>query len=306
MDTEDDRDRGATGPVHLLVVAAVLVALVAGAAVAGPCFTRIVDTVRRTVVALEPLFRPGGSATPPAGATSAPSRAARGHHGAAPGTPTASAGSRTSTANPLTAAVRADAGSIVRVTGIAAACSQEQEGSGFVVSASHVVTNAHVVQGLRVARVQIAGAGRRYPARVVFYDPTIDLALLDVPGLPARPLPISTGSTAPGTGVVAAGFPLGGPLRLSTGTVQAEGLEAGPAVGSVPPRRRPIYQLSVVVKPGNSGGPLLTSDGQVVGVVFARGGTRTPTGFAITAATAFDDVRAALTATRPVNAGTCS
>ncbi len=308
MKTDEDRDAGAGAFVHLLVVAAVLVALVAGLGIAVPSVTRIVDTVRGVVTTLEPLLRSGGESAPTSHGRSAPARSAgasRRPHPAGPGTAAGSTRSRTSTANPLTAAVRADAQGIVRITGIAAACSVEQEGSGFVVSPDHVVTNAHVVQGLRAPRLQIAGAGTRYPARVVFYDPGIDIAVLDVPGLPARPLSISTAVAAPGTAVVAAGFPLGGPLRLSTGSVRAEGLEVGPAVGSATPRRRPVYELSVVVKPGNSGGPLLTSDGHVVGIVFARGGTRTPTGFAITSGAAFADVRGALAATRPVSTGTC-
>jgi S1-C subfamily serine protease len=162
-----------------------------------------------------------------------------------------------------------------------------------------------VVHGLRSPRVQITGTGSHYVARVVFYDPRIDLALLDVPGLPARPLQVSTVTLDAGSAAVAAGFPEGGPFTLSTGSVQAEGLDAGPAVGTATPRRRPVYQLSMSVKPGDSGGPLLARDGWVAGVVFARGSSRTPTGFAITSAAALDDVRAALTATRPVSTGSC-
>jgi S1-C subfamily serine protease len=201
--------------------------------------------------------------------------------------------------------VRSDAGSIVRIVGIAPACSLEQEGSGFVVSLHHVVTSAHVVRGLPSPRVQIAGTGDRYPAHVVFYDPRIDLAVLDVPGLPARPLPISAVPLPPGAAAVAAGFPLDGPFTLTAGHVQSQQLDAGPAVGAVRPRQRAVYQLAVVVRPGNSGGPLLTPDGQVAGIVFARGSSRTPVGFAITSPAVAAEVRPALDATRPVGTGSC-
>ena len=206
----------------------------------------------------------------------------------------------------ITAAVRADADGIVRVTGVAAACSVEQEGSGFVVSTEHVVTNAHVVQGLRFPRVQVAGVGGRYRARVVLYDPGVDLAVLDVPGLPARPLPVEKDGVRRGSLAVVAGFPLNGPLTLSPGRVQAEALDAGPQVGITKPRPRPVYQLSAAVKPGNSGGPLLAPDGDVVGVVFARS-TRGPrSGFAIVSSAVLGVVAKAVDATTPVSTGRCS
>jgi S1-C subfamily serine protease len=305
------RDRGHLGLVHLVVVAAVIAGILAGFAVAVPYATRLVTVVRGTIAAL---------AGPAASSASGPARASSGggpstpsgrrHAHTGPGRSTRSgttepgtqASSKTST-NPITAAVRGDARGIVRIAGVAAACSLEQEGSGFVVSLDHVLTNAHVVHGLRSPRVQIGGTGYRYPARVVFYDPAIDLAVLDVPGLPARPLPISTAPLPPGTAAVAAGFPLDGPFTLSTGSVQGQALDAGPPVGATRPRERPVYQLSVLVRPGNSGGPLLTSDGRVAGVVFARGKSRTPIGFAITSSAALDDVGPSLAATRTVSTG---
>ncbi|HVN10539.1 MAG TPA: trypsin-like peptidase domain-containing protein, partial [Kineosporiaceae bacterium] len=87
---------------------------------------------------------------------------------------------------------------------MALACSVEQQGSGFMISPEHVVTNAHVVQGLRGTSVQIGGVGRHYRARVVLFDPGVDLAVLDVPGLPARPLTVATVDPARGDAVVAA------------------------------------------------------------------------------------------------------
>ena len=309
------RDAGSVRLAHVVVGAAAVVGVLTGFATAVPYATRIATTVRGAVVALAPL-RAGtastpdgtpaeGSASAPAGRRHAPS----GPSGAADSTAgTTGTGARSRTTagkNPITAAVRADAQGVVRVTGVAPACSLEQEGSGFVVSPDHVLTNAHVVHGLRYPRVQIGGSGYRYPGRVVFYDPGVDLAVLDVPGLPARPLPISQVPMPTGKRAVAAGFPLDGPLTLSTGTIQRQGMDAGPPVGGAPARGRPVYQLSIVVRPGNSGGPLLASDGRVVGVVFARGSTRTPIGFAITSEAALADVQPGLTASRRVSTGAC-
>jgi S1-C subfamily serine protease len=306
------RDSGHAGLVHLAVIAAVLVGVLAGFAVAVPYATRVATLVRETVTA----FLKAGAreeSAPPHGSTSGSPHIRAPRH--APSRPGGSAGSRstgpgtatssTTSTNPITAAVRADVQGIVRIVGVAPACSLEQEGSGFVVSLDHVLTNAHVVHGLHAPRVQIGGAGYRYAAHVVFYDPSIDLAVLDVPGLPARPLPISTVTLPTRTAAVAAGFPLNGPFTLSTGHVQGHGLDVGPPVGTARPRQRPVYQLSVLVRPGNSGGPLLTADGRVAGVVFARGSTRTPTGFAITSEAALAAARSALAATRPVSTGSC-
>ena len=65
--------------------------------------------------------------------------------------------------------------SVVRVTGVAVACRRGQEGSGWVVAPGKVVTNAHVVAGMREAAVQVAGVGREYPAQIVVFDPERDL-----------------------------------------------------------------------------------------------------------------------------------
>jgi hypothetical protein len=305
-------DRGHIGLMHLAVVAAVLVGVLAGFAVAVPSATRLATLVRDAAAALagpgaKAASAPAEGAATGSRSTHSPRRHGRTGSGGSASSrttgPGAQTGAKTPT-NPITEAVRADARGIVRIVGVAPACSLEQEGSGFVVSRDHVLTNAHVVHGLRSPRVQIGGTGHRYPAHVVFYDPGVDLALLDVPGLPAEPLPISTAPLPAGTAAVAAGFPLDGPFTLSRGSVQSQQLDAGPAVGTARPRQRPVYRVSVVVRPGNSGGPL-PADGRVAGVVFARGSTRTPIGFAITTGAALADVRPAMAATRTVSTGSC-
>ena len=84
--------------------------------------------------------------------------------------------------------MRDAAASIIKITGVAAACNRGQEGSGWVVARERVVTNAHVVAGMETATLRIHGTGRSYTGRVVIFDAKRDLAVLAVPGLPADPL----------------------------------------------------------------------------------------------------------------------
>ncbi|HET8970327.1 MAG TPA: MarP family serine protease, partial [Candidatus Nanopelagicales bacterium] len=117
------------------------------------------------------------------------------------------------------AGVQQAASSIVRVTGVAVACRRGQEGSGWVVAPGRVVTNAHVVAGMREASVQVGGVGREYAAQIVVFDPERDLAVLAVDGLNAPPLRLG-GTLATGNEAVVAGFPLDGPYRLDAARVR--------------------------------------------------------------------------------------
>ena len=97
--------------------------------------------------------------------------------------------------------------SVVRVTGIA--CGLGIEGSGWIAGKGLVVTNAHVVSGIRRPRVDRVD-GSAYASTVVGFDPQNDLAVLRVPGLPGRPLVLA--EPARGTAVALVGYPENGPL----------------------------------------------------------------------------------------------
>ena len=168
-----------------------------------------------------------------------------------------------------------------------------------------VVTNAHVVAGMSRPRVRVGGAGPAYQGRVVVFDPVRDLAVVDVPGLPAPALPRAA-DLSRGDSAVVAGFPLDGPYRLDAARVR-EVLEArGEDIYGQGPSVREVYSLYARVRPGNSGGPLLSPSGEVVGIVFAKSLDADDTGYALTMDEARPVLDAARTATRPVDVGDCA
>lgn len=203
-----------------------------------------------------------------------------------------------------TPGVRDAAGSIVKITGIADSCNRGQEGSGWVVARDRVVTNAHVVAGMHTATLRIHGTGRSYTGRVVIFDPKRDLAVIDVPGLPAAPLREGPDLARGDTGVVA-GFPLDGPYRLDAARVRDVVDARGSDIYGQPGASREVYSLYATVQPGNSGGPLLAPDGRVVGVIFAKSLDDPSTGYALTTTEVQPVLQAAASASTPVSTGSC-
>lgn len=200
--------------------------------------------------------------------------------------------------------VRDAADSIIKITGVAEACNRGQEGSGWVVAPERVVTNAHVVAGMKSATLRIHGTGRSYTGRVVLFDPRRDLAVLAVPGLQAAPLRQGADLVRGDAGVVA-GFPLDGPYQLDAARVREVVDARGSDIYGQPGTSREVYSLYAQVRPGNSGGPLLAPDGRVVGVIFAKSLDDDRTGYALTIAEARPDLVAAASASSTVSTGSC-
>jgi S1-C subfamily serine protease len=194
--------------------------------------------------------------------------------------------------------------SIVKITGVATSCNRELEGSGWVVAPERVVTNAHVVAGTTSEHVRIQGTGRSYGARVVVFDPQRDLAVLAVPGLPA-PASTQGADLTRSQGAVVAGFPLNGPYRLNSARVRDVLTATGADIYGDPGVVREVYSLYAKVEPGNSGGPLLSPKGAVVGVVFARSLDDDNTGYALTLDEARPVLDAATGSFSPVSTGEC-
>ena len=203
------------------------------------------------------------------------------------------------------AALRASGPSVVKIVGQAPECSRQSEGSGFVISRDHVMTNAHVVAGVRTLTVTTPGPGSRTTTgKVVLFDPQRDVAVLYVPGLD-RPALTFSGTTAVGDSAVVAGYPENGPFRAGPARISGRQTVTGPDIYQRSSTTRDVYTLRADVRPGNSGGPLLSPSGQVAGVIFAKSTETANVGYALTAAEVASDFRAGASATTPVSTQSC-
>ncbi|MFD9539623.1 MarP family serine protease [Streptomyces sp. NPDC060022] len=198
--------------------------------------------------------------------------------------------------------------SIVKVVGTAPGCGKVLEGTGFVFSNRRVMTNAHVVGGVDEPTVQIGGEGRLYDAKVVLYDWQRDIAVLDVPDLDAQPLRFTdTRSDAEsGDDAIVAGFPENGAYDVRSARIRGRIDADGPDIYHRGTVRRDVYSLFATVRQGNSGGPLLTPDGKVYGVVFAKSLDDPDTGYALTADEIREDIELGKAANQQVDSQGCA
>ncbi|MEU1667381.1 MarP family serine protease [Streptomyces sparsogenes] len=196
--------------------------------------------------------------------------------------------------------------SIVKVVGTAPSCGKVLEGSGFVFARHRVMTNAHVVGGVDDPTVQIGGEGRRYNAKVVLYDWKRDVAVLDVPSLKAPVLKFAEGDARSGDSAIVAGFPENGAFDVRAARVRGRIEAEGPDIYQRGTVHRDVYSLYATVRQGNSGGPLLTPEGRVYGVVFAKSLDDTHTGYALTADEVRQDAQQGRTAQAPVDTQGCA
>lgn len=203
---------------------------------------------------------------------------------------------------PLTSEVESTVtASTVRVEG--QACNEILEGSGFSVAPDLVVTNAHVVAGERAGQTSVLlPAGGTLPASVVMFDPRRDLALLSVPGLGEAPLTLAT----PHGGEVGAvfGHPNGQiPLHVSPARVALEEEAVGRDLYDAHTTRRQILVLAAALAHGDSGGALVNTSGQVIGVAFAISADHAGTSYALSSS----ELEAALGEARsnPTSTGPC-
>ena len=190
----------------------------------------------------------------------------------------------------------------LRVTGIA--CGFGVEGSGWVAGHNLVVTNAHVVAGETATRIQIGGAGRLLPAKVVVFDEKNDIAVLRVTGLGLTPLPLT--APRPGEAAAVIGFPENGPLDTEparTGATQrvisSDAYDRGPV-------ERTVTSFRVYVRPGNSGGPAVNANGQVVSTIFASRTDSYNSGYGVPSRIVRQHLRAAAGHSTPVSTGGCA
>lgn len=198
--------------------------------------------------------------------------------------------------------IRAAASSVVRVQGYSVCTRQGASGSGFAIGPDRIMTNAHVVSGVREPVVH--WRGRPLGAEVVHFDPQVDVAVLRVSNLVAHPLEFVSGGSS-GDDAAVLGHPGGGDFRAVSarirGVVRLKGSDIYDR-GSVV---RESLSLRTTVKQGNSGGPLVSLDGKVLGVIFAASVTDASTGYALTTQQVADAARAGLANSEPVSTTGC-
>jgi S1-C subfamily serine protease len=169
--------------------------------------------------------------------------------------------------------------SVVKVLGLAS-CDRGIEGSGFVFAPGRVMTNAHVVAGVSEPTIDLDG--RRLDARVVVFDPQLDVAVLLVKDLERQPLSFDR-TGASGENAVILGYPQNGPFDARAARIRSEMTMQSPDIYDQGQHLRKAFALRGLVRSGNSGGPLVSPEGRVLGVIFAASVTDSSTGYALTA-----------------------
>lgn len=204
-------------------------------------------------------------------------------------------------------AVQRSLASVVRVQGSAPTCGSGLTGSGFVVAPGRVLTNAHVIAGVPDPYVEVPSIGR-LRATTVYFDSRIDVAILAVNGLQAPTLRMS-GPLDRGDDAVIAGYPGGGEMQVGAarvrGTIGGD-VARGTDIYGNPGVTREVYALRGKARPGNSGGPLLTTDGEVAGVIYAQATQDPQMAFALTANQVSEAIRIGRSATEEVSTGSCA
>jgi S1-C subfamily serine protease len=193
--------------------------------------------------------------------------------------------------------------SVLRIRGVAPSCQRALEGSGFVVAPDRVMTNAHVVAG--TAGIVVDTANGPMDAEVVLFDPSADVAVLEVPGLDAPVLNFAPEPAQTGDSALVLGYPGGGPYTASAARVREILDLSGPDIYRAGTVQREVYTVRGSIRQGNSGGPLVDSDGRVLGVVFGAAVDNSDTGFVLTAAEVSRQLQAASGASAAVDTGAC-
>lgn len=199
--------------------------------------------------------------------------------------------------------------SVLKVRGRAPSCSRQLEGTGFVVAPQLVMTNAHVVAGTSDTSVEVRNARGRIStlaAQVIVYDPAVDVAVLRVPELDADPLPFVGAPAGVGADGIVIGYPLDGPYRATAAKVRQRIPLIGPNIYDNGTVTRDVYTIRATVKSGNSGGPMIAPNGEVIGVVFGAALDNKETGFVLTAEQVRPALDTARERSRGVGTGACA
>lgn len=200
--------------------------------------------------------------------------------------------------------VRASYASVFKVRAQADSCEEVMTGTGFVYARDRIMTNAHVVAGANMVKVMSGNGGRSYRAEVVYFDATMDIAILAVPELDAPALAFA-GEAELGTQAVIPGFTGGGALTPDPARISDVMIARGHDIYGESRVDREIYVLRAAIAAGDSGAPLVSLDGLALGIVFAAATDRENTGYALTAQAVRAAARAGKSARTAVLTGSC-
>jgi S1-C subfamily serine protease len=193
--------------------------------------------------------------------------------------------------------------SVARIFGTATACEMTLTGSGFFASSSLVLTNAHVVAGVSNPEVEIGN--QHWPARVVYFDPKLDVAVLKIDSALIPALAMQSTPPQSGDDAAAAGYPGGGNLIVTPVRIRALLDARGDDIYGKSGVERRVISFRGTVVPGDSGGPLLSNQGEVLGMVFGSGVSNKSTGYAIAASELAPAIQSGNANTAAVSTGTC-
>jgi len=197
--------------------------------------------------------------------------------------------------------VRAAEASVLKVRG-ENSCNRGVEGTGFLYSPTRLMTNAHVVAG--VVDPVVVVEDQEVPATVVYYDEDLDVAVLAVDGVDRPFLPFGGGKEGQAAAVL--GYPEDGPYDVQAARIRGEQRLRSPDIYGEGTVIREVYSIRSLVRPGNSGGPLVGGAGQVLGVIFAASVTDDDTGYALTADQVKQPAARGVTSDREVSTGPCA
>lgn len=202
----------------------------------------------------------------------------------------------------IKAALESAGRSTVRIESVG--CGGQLTGSGFVADENIIVTNAHVIAG--IDQPTVVDINGRHRAQTIYFDPDMDIAILRVDGnLAGPPLNLANQEFSRGTTGVTLGYPVGGPLKAVPAGVLSAVDARGLNIYGQKTVMRSIYILQTEVIRGNSGGPVVLTDGTVIGVIFARSDSDDNVGYAVRSSEVIPALQRAVQRNQAVDTGFC-
>jgi S1-C subfamily serine protease len=201
-----------------------------------------------------------------------------------------------------TQGIRRAAESVSKV--VSAGCGVEA-GSAWPMGGDLFVTNAHVVAGSQNVSLDPPNSSEVKPATVVLFDPATDVAVLRVSNSGVAALTLGSDPNRGQIGAVI-GYPGGGQLKVVPAAVRGIIAASGDDIYGNPDAQRQVEVLSAEVVPGNSGGPVVDTSGQVIGLVFASSTTDGSEGYALSVSQITKDLHDAQSRTAAVSTQDCT